>query len=69
MDTVYNDENGIRTKRLSVVRTGLIFLMTRTRLYMELKPNNPRGIRDGIRQLQRYNEALGGGYTLFLELY
>ena len=30
---------------------------------------NPRGIRDGIRQLQKYNEALGGGCKLVLELY
>ena len=30
---------------------------------------NPRGVRCGIRQLQRYNKAFGGGYTLRLELY
>ncbi len=35
----------------------------------ELKPNNPRSINLGIKQLHRYNEALGGGYTLVLELY
>ena len=30
---------------------------------------NPRGVRSGIRQLQKYNKALGGGYKLRLELY
>ena len=35
----------------------------------ELKPMNPRGVRSGIRQLQRYNKAYGGGFTLRLELY
>ena len=35
----------------------------------ELKPMNPRSIRSGIQQLQKYNKALGGGFTLKLELY
>ena len=35
----------------------------------ELKPMNPRGVRSGIRQLQRYNKAFGGGFALRLELY
>ena len=35
----------------------------------ELKPNNPQGIRDGIKQLRRYNEAMGGNCELILELY
>ena len=35
----------------------------------ELKPMNPRGVKSGIRQLQRYNKALGGGFKLQLELY
>ena len=35
----------------------------------ELKPNNPKGIRDGIRQLRRYNKAMGGNCNLVLELY
>lgn len=38
-------------------------------IIFELKPMNQRGIRDGVRQLQKYNEALGGGFTLMLELY
>ena len=39
------------------------------KIIYELKPNNPRSIQKGIRQLQQYNEALGGGYTMRLELY
>ena len=35
----------------------------------ELKPMNPQGLRDGIRQLQRYKRASGGEYDLILELY
>ncbi len=35
----------------------------------ELKPMNSRGIRSGIKQLQRYDKAFGGGFTLILELY
>ena len=35
----------------------------------ELKPNNPRSIKSGINQLHKYNNALGGGFTLILELY
>ena len=29
----------------------------------------PRGVRSGIRQLQKYNKDLGGGFNLRLELY
>ena len=39
------------------------------KIIYELKPMNPRSVRSGIRQLQRYNKALGGGYTMRLELY
>lgn len=35
----------------------------------ELKPMNPRGVKSGIRQLQKYNKALVGGFNLRLELY
>ena len=35
----------------------------------ELKPNNPRSIRQGVHQLQKYNRSLGGGYRLRLEVY
>ena len=47
----------------------LDFLDDLHHIIYELKPNNIRGIRNGIRQLQRYNKELGRGYTLFLELY
>ena len=39
------------------------------KIIYELKPMNPRSARSGIRQLQRYNKALGGGFTMRLELY
>ena len=35
----------------------------------ELKPMNPKGLRDGVKQLQRYNRASGGNFDLILELY
>lgn len=35
----------------------------------ELKPNGARGLRDGIKQFQRYNKATGKKYNLVLELY
>lgn len=38
-------------------------------IIFELKPMNSRGIRNGIKQLQRYDKAFGGGFTLILELY
>ncbi len=39
------------------------------RIIWELKPNNARSIAMGIKQLHRYNNALGGGYKLILVLY
>ena len=39
------------------------------KIIYELKPMNPRSARNGIRQLQKYNKALGGGFTMRLELY
>ena len=53
--------------RIKGIRPDYIDFKTRT-IY-ELKPMNPRGVRSGIRQLQRYNKALGGGFNLRLELY
>ena len=35
----------------------------------ELKPLNPKNIRKGILQLEKYNKTLGGGYDMTLELY
>ena len=53
--------------RIKGIRPDYIDFKTRT-IY-ELKPMSPRGVRSGIRQLQRYNKALGGGFNLRLELY
>ncbi len=39
------------------------------KIIYELKPMNPWSVRRGIRQLKKYNKALGGGYTMRLELY
>ena len=39
------------------------------KIIYELKPNNPSSIARGIKQLKRYNKALGGGYKLVLVLY
>jgi hypothetical protein len=38
-------------------------------VFFQLKPNNHRSINQGIKQLKRYNAALGGGFTLILEVY
>ena len=57
------------TKEAVRGKNRIDFLDDVNKIIYELKPNNVRGIRDGIHQLQRYNRALGGGYTLFLELY
>ena len=54
-------------RRIKGIRPDYIDFNTRT-IY-ELKPMNPRGVRSGIRQLQKYNKALGGGFNLRLELY
>ena len=35
----------------------------------ELKAFNPRSIKAGIKQLQKYNRALGGGFRMVLEVY
>ena len=40
-----------------------------TKVIYELKPNNPRSIRQGIHQLEKYNRSIGGGYRLRLEVY
>lgn len=46
-----------------------ICLLIPIKLIFELKPMNPRSIKSGIKQLQKYNKALGGGFKLRLELY
>lgn len=35
----------------------------------ELKPFNPRSVKQGVKQLQKYSNQLGGGYKLILEVY
>ena len=45
------------------------FLDINDKIIYELKPNNPRSINQGIKQLKRYNAAMGGGFTLILEVY
>ena len=59
--------SGKEYRRINGIRPDYIDFNTRT-IY-ELKPMNPRGVRSGIRQLQKYNNALGGGFNLRLELY
>jgi len=58
---------GKEYRKISGIRPDYIDFNTRT-IY-ELKPMNPRGVKGGIRQLQKYNKALGGGFNLRLELY
>ena len=35
----------------------------------ELKPFNPRSVKQGVRQLEKYNQKLDGGYKMVLEVY
>ena len=58
---------GKEYRRINGIRPDYIDFNTRT-IY-ELKPMNPRGVRSGICQLQKYNKELGGGFNLRLELY
>lgn len=39
------------------------------KIIYELKPNNPKSISQGIKQLNRYNKALGGGFKMVIEVY
>ena len=57
------------TKEAVKGKNRLDFLDDVHKIIYELKPNNPREIKNGIQQLQRYNRALGGGYSLILEIY
>ena len=57
------------TKEAVRGRNRMDFLDEVNDIIYELKPCNVRGLRDGIKQLIRYNEALGGNYTMVLELY
>ena len=40
-----------------------------TRTIYELKPYNPKAIKAGIKQLNKYNKALGGNFKIVLEVY
>ena len=55
----YNEIKGIRPD----------YIDFSTKTIYELKPMNPRAAKSGIRQLKKYNKALGGGFKLRLELY
>lgn len=44
-------------------------VLTATPMGLTDKNLYPRGVRSGIRQLQKYNKDLGGGFNLRLELY
>ena len=57
------------TKEATRGKNRIDFLDEVDNIIYELKPNNVRGLRDGIKQLQRYNNALGGGNSMVLELY
>ena len=57
------------TKEATRGKNRIDFLDEIDDIIYELKPANARGLRDGIRQLQRYNQSLGGGYTMILEIY
>ena len=66
--TGYSEIKGM-TKEAVRGKNRIDFLDEVNKVIYELKPCNPRGIKQGINQLQRYNQMLGGGYTLILELY
>jgi RHS repeat-associated protein len=40
-----------------------------TKTIFELKPFNPKAVKSGIKQLNKYNKALGGRFIMRLELY
>ena len=48
--------------------TGRVDAFAKNIIY-ELKPNNTRSIAQGIAQLHRYNNALGGGFKMVLVVY
>lgn len=58
---------GKETRKYTGIRPD--YIDTKAKVIYELKPNNPRAIRQGVHQLQKYNRAIGGGYRLRLEVY
>ena len=57
------------SKEVTRNRARADFVDEANKIIYELKPNNPRGLRQGIKQLQRYRVEFGREYELFLELY
>ena len=57
------------SKEVTRNRARADFVDEANKIIYELKPNNPRGLRQGIKQLQRYRVEFGREYGLFLELY
>ncbi len=66
--TGYNKLEGM-IKEAKFGKNRMDFFDETHKIIYELKPNNPKSIAQGIRQLKRYDKAMGGGYTLILELY
>ena len=57
------------SKEVTRNRARADFVDEANKIIYELKPNNPRGLRQGIKQLQRYRVEFGKEYGLVLELY
>jgi RHS repeat-associated protein len=55
-------------KEKTLIGYGRVDVLTKKAI-IELKPNNPNAIADGIKQLQRYNGAFGGKLKMILVLY
>ena len=60
-------QTGKEYRRIKGMRPDYIDFNTKT-IY-ELKPYNPRSMKAGLKQLQRYNQLLGGGFKMRLEWY
>ena len=58
---------GKEYNRISGIRPDYVDL--ENKIIYELKPFNPRSVKTGVKQLQKYNKKLGGGYTMILEVY
>ena len=57
------------SKEVTRNRARADFVDEANKIIYESKPNNPRGLRQGIKQLQRYRVEFGKEYGLVLELY
>ena len=60
-------KKGKEYREIAGVRPDYVDMKTMT--VYELKPMNPRGVYNGIRQLKRYRNAMGNKYSYRLELY